>query len=49
LERLRTRALTKKVALTQKYHLPRLGRRGLITALVIRDYFVQPTLVRNTL
>ena len=30
-------------------YLTTLGRRVLVTALVIREYFVQPTLVRNAL
>lgn len=49
LKRLRTHGLIKKVAHTYKYYLTTLGRRVLVTALVIREYFVQPTLVRNAL
>ena len=49
LKRLRTHGLIKKVAHTYKYYLTSLGRRVLVTALVIREYFVQPTLVRNAL
>ena len=49
LKRLRTHGLIKKVAHTYKYYLTKLGRRVLVTALVIREYFVQPTLVRNAL
>jgi hypothetical protein len=49
LKRLRTHGLIKKVARTYKYYLTKLGRRMLVTALVIREYFVQPTLVRNAL
>jgi hypothetical protein len=49
LKRLRTHGLIKKVAHTYKYYLTTLGRRVLVTAMVIREYFVQPTLVRNAL
>jgi hypothetical protein len=49
LKRLRIHGLIKKVARTYKYYLTKLGRRVLVTALVIREYFVQPTLVRNAL
>ena len=49
LKRLRTHGLIKKVAHAYKYYLTKLGRRVLVTALVIREYFVQPTLVRNAL
>jgi hypothetical protein len=49
LKRLRTHGLIKKVARRYKYYLTKLGRRLLVTALVIREYFVQPTLVRNAL
>lgn len=49
LKRLRTHGLIKKIAHTYKYYLTKLGRRVLVTALVIREYFVQPTLVRNAL
>ncbi len=49
LKRLRTHGLIKKVAHTYKYYLTTLGRRVLVTASVIREYFVQPTLVRNAL
>ena len=49
LKRLRTHGLIKKVAHTYKYYLTTLGRRVLVTALVIREYFVQPTLVRIAL
>jgi hypothetical protein len=49
LKRLRTHGLIKKVAHTYKYYLTTLGRRVLVTALVIREYFVKPTLVRNAL
>jgi DNA-binding HxlR family transcriptional regulator len=49
LKRLRTHGLIKKVAYTYKYYLTKLGRCALVTALVIREYFVQPTLVRNAL
>ena len=49
MKRLRTHGLIKKVAHTYKFYLTTLGRRVLVTALVIREYFVQPTLVRNAL
>lgn len=49
LKRLRTHGLIKKIANRYKYYLTKLGRRILVTALVIREYFVQPTLVRNAL
>jgi hypothetical protein len=49
LKRLRTHGLIKKVANCYKYYLTKLGRRVLVTALVIREYFVQPALVRNAL
>jgi predicted transcriptional regulator len=49
LKRLRTHGLIKKVANRYKYYLTKLGQRVLVTALVIREYFVQPTLVRNAL
>jgi hypothetical protein len=49
LKRLRLHGLIKKVANRYKYYLTKLGRRVLVTALVIREYFVQPTLVRNAL
>ncbi len=48
-KRLRTHGLIKKVAHTCKYDLTTLARRVLVTALLIREYFVQPTLVRNAL
>jgi hypothetical protein len=49
IKRLRTHGLIKKVAHTYKYFFTKLGRRVVITALVIREYFVQPSLVRNAL
>jgi len=49
LKRLRLHGLIKKVANRYKYYLTKLGRRILVTALVIREYFVQPALVRNAL
>jgi len=49
LKRLRTHGLIKKVANRYKYYLTALGRRVLTTTLVIREYFVQPTLVRQAL
>jgi hypothetical protein len=41
--------LIKKIAHTYKYYLTTLGRRVLVTVLVIREYFVQTTLVRDAL
>jgi hypothetical protein len=49
LKRLRVHGLIKKIGRCYKYYLTKLGRRVLVTALVIREYFVQPTLVRNAL
>ena len=49
IKRLRTHGLIKKVANTYKYFFTKLGRRVVITALVIREYFVQPSLVRAAL
>ncbi|MGE5155048.1 MAG: hypothetical protein ACM3ST_13660 [Bdellovibrio bacteriovorus] len=49
LKRLRTHGLIKKVANRYKDYLTKLSQRVLVTALVIREYFVQPTLVRNAL
>ncbi len=49
LKRLRTHGLIKKIANRYKYYLTKLGQRVLVTALVIREYFVQPTLVRKAL
>ncbi|MFE8033743.1 hypothetical protein [Thiohalocapsa marina] len=42
-------AALKKGAHTYKYFFTKLGRRVVVTALVIREYFVQPSLVRNAL
>jgi len=41
--------LIKKIGNRYKHYLTELGRRVLVIALVIREYFVQPTLVRNAL
>jgi len=49
IKRLRTHGLIKKVAHTYKYYLTKLGRRVVVTALVLREYFIQPSLVRNAL
>jgi hypothetical protein len=49
IKRLRTHGLIKKVARAYKYFFTKLGRRVVVTALVIREYFVQPSLVRNAL
>jgi hypothetical protein len=49
IKRLRTHGLIKKVAHAYKYFFTKLGRRVVVTALVIREYFVQPSLVRAAL
>ena len=49
IKRLRTHGLIKKVAHSYKYFFTKLGRRVVVTALVIREYFVQPSLVRAAL
>jgi hypothetical protein len=49
IKRLRTHGLIKKVGHAYKYFFTKLGRRVVVTALVIREYFVQPSLVRNAL
>jgi hypothetical protein len=49
IKRLRTHGLIKKVTHAYKYFFTKLGRRVVVTALVIREYFVQPSLVRNAL
>ena len=49
LKHLRTHGLIEKVANRYTYYLTRIARRDLVTALVIREYFVQPTLVRDAL
>jgi hypothetical protein len=49
IKRLRTHGLIKKVGHAYKYFFTKLGRRVVITALVIREYFVQPSLVREAL
>ena len=49
IKRLRAHGLIKKVAHTYKYFFTKLGRRVVVTALVLREYFVQPSLVRNAL
>jgi hypothetical protein len=49
LKRLRTHGLIKKLGHAYKYFFTKLGRRVVVTAMVIREYFVQPTLVRNAL
>lgn len=47
LRRLRTHGLIEKVARRYKDYLAKLGRRVLVTALVICECFVQPTLARD--
>jgi hypothetical protein len=49
IKRLRTHGLIKKVGHAYKYFFTKLGRRVVVTALLIREYFVQPSLVRNAL
>lgn len=49
IKRLRTHGLIKKIAHSYKYFFTKLGRRVVVAALVIREYFVQPSLVRNAL
>ncbi len=49
IKRLRTHGLIKKVGHAYKYFFTKLGRRVVVTALVIREYFVQPSLVREAL
>ena len=49
IKRLRTHGLIKKVGNAYKYFFTKLGRRVVVTALVIREYFVQPSLVRDAL
>jgi hypothetical protein len=49
IKRLRTDGLFKKVAHSYKYFFTKLGRRVVVNALVIREYFVQPSLVRAAL
>jgi len=45
----RTHGLIKKVGHAYKYFFTKLGRRVVATALVIREYFVRPNLVRAAL
>jgi hypothetical protein len=49
IKRLRTHGIIKKAANAYKYFFTKLGRRVVVAALVIREYFVQPTLVREAL
>jgi hypothetical protein len=49
LKRLRLNGLIKNVANRYKSCLTKLGRRVLVTALVIRENLVQPALVRSAL
>ena len=46
---MRTHGLIKKIVHAYKYFFTKLGRRVVVTALIIREYFVQPSLVRNAL
>ncbi len=47
LKRLRTHGLVKKIGRRYKYYLTKLGRRVLVTSLILREYFVQPSLVAS--
>ncbi len=47
LKRLRTHGLIKKIGHCYKYYLTKLGRRVLVTSLILREYFVQPSLVAS--
>ena len=49
IKRLRTHGLIKKVAHAYKYFFTKLGRRIVVTALILRECFVQPSLVRAAL
>jgi hypothetical protein len=49
IKRLRTHHLIRKVGNAYKYYFTELGRRVLVTALVLRELFVQPSLVRSAL
>jgi hypothetical protein len=49
IKRLRTHGLIKKVGHTYKYFFTKLGRRVVVTALVIREFFLQPGLLRAAL
>jgi hypothetical protein len=49
IKRLRTHGLIKKAARAYQYFFTKLGRRVVVTALVIREYFVQPSLLRAAL
>ena len=47
LKRLRTHGLIKKVGHCYKYYMTKLGRRVLVTSLILREYFILPTLARS--
>jgi hypothetical protein len=49
IKRLRTHGLIKKAVHAYKYFFTKLGRRVVITALALREYFVQPSLLREAL
>jgi len=49
LKRLRTHGLIKKIGHTYKYYMTKLGRRVLVTSLILREWFVLPTLAKNAL
>lgn len=48
LKRLRTHGLIKKVAHRYKYYLTNLGRRVLTNSLILREYFMLPSLGVST-
>ncbi len=48
LKRLRLHGLIKKVGHRYKYYLTKLGRRVLTTTLILREYFVQPSLATSS-
>ncbi len=44
LKHLRTHGLIKKIGRRYRYYMTKLGRRMLVTTLLLREYFVQPSL-----
>ena len=49
LKRLRTHGLIKKVGHCHKYYLTKLGRRALVSSLILREYFILPSLAKSAL
>jgi len=49
LKRLRTHGLIKKIGHRYKYYMTKLGRRVLVTSLILREYFILPSLARSVL